>query len=158
MHLLDKHDIFATVVVAVSAYISSQYTVATTKSKWYECIKPSLTPPAYVFPIVWSILYIIIAYCLSVSLRASDSNVITLFYINLVFNVVWCYLYFTQKSICLALCAICVVLWSTLRILESTTNNTVKFGMTLYMCWIAFATLLNYLSIKNQDVCNNQIE
>jgi tryptophan-rich sensory protein len=46
--------------IILTSYIGSIFTRKNVNTKWYDCIKPIITPPNYVFPIVWTILYILL--------------------------------------------------------------------------------------------------
>ena len=46
------------IVIAIVALVGSLFTEIGT---WYESVKPSITPPNYVFPIAWNILFILIS-------------------------------------------------------------------------------------------------
>ena len=45
------------VMVYAVAFIGSLFTSQGVNTDWYESIKPSMTPPNWVFPIVWNILF-----------------------------------------------------------------------------------------------------
>ena len=49
--------IISLIIVYAVAFIGSIFTSANTNSDWYQSIKPALTPPNFVFPIVWNILF-----------------------------------------------------------------------------------------------------
>ena len=59
-----KAHITSFIIMAVVAMFPSDVMKAT-KSRWYQCIRPSITPPNIVFPVVWTVLYILIAFALA---------------------------------------------------------------------------------------------
>ncbi|MCL6500892.1 MAG: tryptophan-rich sensory protein [Candidatus Pacearchaeota archaeon] len=61
-------------IVIVVALLGSLFTGANTKSEWYIQNKPSITPPNYVFPIVWNILFILIALALYFTWTKAEKN------------------------------------------------------------------------------------
>ena len=71
------------------------------KSAWYNCIRPDITPPNYVFPVVWTFLYITIGFGLAQTLmlkKTYEQNILLGLYIwNLVLNVLWSFIYFIYK-------------------------------------------------------------
>ena len=93
-----------TCVIATSL-LGSVFTNKTVNSKWYSCIKPTITPPSFIFPIVWTILYILIGIAFAKELQDANANktTIILFTVNLLLNIVWCYFYFGQKKLSMAL-------------------------------------------------------
>ena len=68
--------IVSLVVVYLVAFVGSLFTSPVTDSEWYDSIKPSITPPGWVFPIVWNILFFLIALSLYFSwINAMESDV-----------------------------------------------------------------------------------
>ena len=48
-------------IVYLVAFIGSLFTTQETDSEWFNSIKPSITPPNWVFPIAWNILFLLLA-------------------------------------------------------------------------------------------------
>lgn len=148
-----KNILIASSSVIVTAFLGSYFTAKTTKSRWYECIKPSLTPPSYVFPIVWTILYIFIAIAFSRSMTNNDIR--KLFAINLILNVAWCFLYFSQKQLISSFIVISL-LWITIaQIIYMTDDIITRRLMYPYLAWITFAAILNAMSISRDEKCTS---
>ena len=110
--------------------------------------KPSFAPPAIVFPIVWTILYILIA--ISIYLIYKDNNYKdtqnynkTLL-INYFSNQIFSFLFFTIKSPFLALIDTIIVLISSLFLYyESKELNRTSAKLLIpYIIWNMFATIL----------------
>ena len=116
-----------------------------------NCIKSNITPPNYIFPIVWTILYILLIKVFKDILDSKNKLLIILFVINLLLNISWTYFYFGQKDIMNAFIIILLILATSMIILYK--NN--KLLYLPYIMWIGFATYLNYLSI---DKINNKSE
>ena len=147
--------LLSTCAVLLTAYVSSRYTTASVNSKWYQCIKSNLTPPNYVFPLVWSILYVFIAYAFGTVLQTQESTyVIGLFVLNLLFNVAWCYLYFYKKHTGAALVAIGIVIASIVQIMRFSPSTTIYKLMMPYLAWVTFAACLNYTSLERSAQCD----
>lgn len=63
--------------------------------------KPPLAPPAYVFPIVWSILYVLMgisSYLIYASDSAEKRNALTAYAVQLVFHFFWSILFFGRSQ------------------------------------------------------------
>jgi translocator protein len=120
---------------------------------WYYSIKPSITPPDIVFPIVWTILFFMIALSIYFSWLASDKKrkkkVIVLFGINLVLNVLWSFFYFKMHNVFGAFIVILLLLISILAIISFTWRFSRKASYLLipYLIWVSFASILNYMSM-----------
>jgi tryptophan-rich sensory protein len=133
--------------VILTSFIGQLFTSKNVKSPWYLCIKTNITPPGYVFPIVWTILYILIALAFATALITGETMIIVLFTINLVLNISWCYAFFYIKNPNLALIQILFVLLTACAIIIITHNKMIRFLLIPYIAWLSFATILNVLSI-----------
>ena len=141
-------------IVYLSASIGSIFTTSKTQSSWYNDIKPSLTPPNWVFPIVWNFLFLLISISLYTSWMKMKNNsekkkLSILFGINLLLNVVWSLLYFGMQNPALAFIDLLFLFVSILSIIIFLWNKNKKGAFLLfpYLLWISFAGILNYLSI-----------
>ena len=139
------------IVVYLVAFIGSIFTSQNTNSEWYLSIRPSITPPSYVFPIVWNILFFLIALSLYLCWTSSikKSTIILFFGLNFFFNILWSVFYFSLKNPLFAFLDILLLLLSTLLLLKlSYKLNKKAFYLVIpYFLWLVFATILNYLSI-----------
>jgi len=144
--------VISTIAVAMTSYLGSYYTRQGVNSEWYQCIKSNITPPSYVFPIVWSILYIFIAYAFGIAIQSNNKTLIYLFIVNLIYNVFWCYLYFGKKKLGPALLIMGVLIGSVIQILRFAPNIITRL-MVPYLIWLIFAACLNYDSISKETIC-----
>ena len=127
----------------------------TEMNTWYSTLSRSpLTPPNYVFPVAWTILYSMIATCgwiiwrqqLFPKLRLIKS----LYIMQLILNWSWTPLFFRYhltgtSLLCLVLMDISVAMiiyFSYSRI------TSVRLLMTPYLLWILFATYLNFYIVQ----------
>ncbi len=136
--------------ILLTSYISSKFTKKNVNTNWYECIRPNITPPKYVFPIVWTILYVLLFFVFKDILDSKNKLLIVLFSINLLQNILWTYYYFNQKDVNKSFILILLMLLSSIVILYKTKNKL----YTPYVLWISFASYLNYLSIDKITLCN----
>src|SRR4030043_1975897 len=89
------------VAVYLVAALGSIFTVGNTSGEWYESIKPSITPPGWVFPIVWNILFFLIAlslYFAWISEKKQKGKIMFVYGINFILNILWSILFFTLKQ------------------------------------------------------------
>ncbi|MFH1823244.1 MAG: TspO/MBR family protein [archaeon] len=147
-----KHNlalIISFVTIFLVAFIGSFLTDS--KSSWYESIKPSITPPNFVFPIAWTTIFILLAFSLYFSwVHLKDQKKVILFYgINFVLNILWSLFFFTLKNPTLALVDI-VPLWVSILglFLINWKKNKISSWLVLpYLLWVTFATILNVLMV-----------
>lgn len=141
-------------IVAVVAFLGSIFMGNSADSSWYQSIKPSITPPNYVFPIAWTTLFILIAISLYFAwTRANEKQKITvaiLFAFSFFFNVIWTLFYFNLHNVGLALIDL-LLLWISIIAIILVVRKISKASAYLlipYLMWITFAGVLNYLSLR----------
>ena len=145
-----KTFIISFLAVILIAAVGSMFTAT---SGWYQSVKPSITPPNYVFPIAWTIIYILIALSIYLSWTSSDKkekkSLTTWFSINLAANAIWNPIFFGLKMPTLALVDIAVILISALVLIKLTwkINKTASWMLLPYIIWLIFTTLLNLLIV-----------
>jgi tryptophan-rich sensory protein len=135
--------------ILLTSYIGGMFTRKNVTTDWYNCIKPSITPPKYVFPVVWTILYILLFFVFKNILESKNSFLIILFSINLLLNILWTYYYFSQKDVKNSFLIIILIIISSIIILYKTKNKL----YLPYVLWICFASYLNYSSIDKIELC-----
>ena len=105
--------------------------------------KPAFAPAGFIFGIVWTILYILIAISIFKIKNKSKEYLKTLV-INYFSNQVFNFFFFTIKSPFIALIDTIIVLISSLYLyIESKKdNNTSAYLLIPYILWNIFATIL----------------
>ena len=146
--------IISLVIVYAVAFIGSLFTGGNTSGEWYESIKPSITPPNWIFPVVWNILFFLIAlslYFVWVNTKDKQKNkIIIVFGINFLLNILWSVLYFTLRNPFYAFIEL-IFLWLSIIgmiIVTYKINKRSAYLLIPYLLWVSFAGILNYLSIK----------
>jgi len=117
---------------------------------WYQTLhKSSLTPPAIVFPIVWTILYAMIAmsgWSLWEHRKQPKAKKALVFYgIQMVLNWAWSPLFFNYHLLALSFFCIILIAFLTLITIFIAKNNF-KFSSIMlipYFIWLIFASYLN---------------
>ena len=110
-------------------------------------VNPPLSPPSYLFPIVWSILYLLIGTSYYIYRKNNNDNHLTikLYYIQLILNYLWSIIFFTLKLRTLAVIWIIVlaitVIYLMIRFYKE--ERTSFYLFIPYILWILFATYLN---------------
>lgn len=110
--------------------------------------KPVFAPPSILFPIVWTILYILIAISIYLILKDNklkdNPSYTKALLINYVSNQIFSFLFFTLKSPFLALIDTFIVLISSLFLYyESKELNKTSAKLLIpYIIWNIFATIL----------------
>ncbi len=109
--------------------------------------RPPLLPPKIVFPIAWSIIYLLmgISYYLFRKKYPSDEEKITLlYYVQLFVNALWSIIFFLWKwrfiAIIWIIFLLILVIW--LAILYYPKRTISSYLLIPYILWVSFATYL----------------
>lgn len=104
--------------------------------------KPILSPPSIVFPIVWSILYLIIGYSYYKSSRSNDINKV--YYIQLIINLTWSIIFFNFKLYFIAIIWIMVLIYFVIKMIKLfyKDNKILEYINIPYLIWLLFALYL----------------
>jgi len=134
--------------VVLTSLIGTRFTDV---SGWYESVKPVITPPNFVFGIVWTILFVLIAVAMYFSLSESKgkqrNKLICLFAANLVLNVLWSALFFGAHAPAWAFADLILLLISIIMLIKLSwkVSRLSTWLLLPYAVWVTFAGLLNYL-------------
>lgn len=140
----------AFVIVLMVEVFPTLSTATAVNSAWSRSVRPRLSPPNWVFPVVWNILYILIAIALAQALMLPSGtkvNILLFIYgFNLLCNVLWSLTYFNQHDVGTALVILGAIVVSTGCLLYYTfLLLPLWVGMLLvpYQLWTMFAFYLN---------------
>jgi len=118
---------------------------------WYSSlVKPSFTPPSWVFGPVWAFLYFLMGLALFLIWQSRQKKnkkvALIMFFLQLAFNVFWSFLFFHSHLLLWSLLEILVLL----NLIALTINSFGKISpkaawlLLPYWAWVVFATFLNY--------------
>lgn len=138
--------------LALVAAVSITGSLATTPklAGWYaQLAKPSFTPPNYVFPIVWTTLYAMMAIALWRLLESPPSSfrtrAIAIFCAQLALNAAWSWVFFhfeSPRGAIPVIGALFALIGAT--ILAAARINRLAANLLIpYLIWVGFAALLN---------------
>ena len=120
-------------------------------STWYSTLhRSTLTPPNYVFPVAWTILYGIIGACGWLMWRASAfpklSIIKTLYVAQLILNWSWTPLFFHYHltGLSLVVLGLMDILVCALICIAYRRMRAVSLLLIPYLSWILFASYLNF--------------
>ena len=134
-------------------FIGSLFTNPTIKDGWYETLrKPALVPPSWVFPVVWTILFILMGLALYLVWRKPTKTsgherrlAFLLFAGQLLLNIWWSILFFYVQRPSWALLEI-ILLWltilATIFVFEKI-DRRAGWLLWPYLLWVSFAIYLN---------------
>ena len=134
-------------LITFIAPVIGSYVTSVFKEPWYsEIIQPSFNPPSWVFPPVWSTLYVMMSLAIwRVWIAFFNSRILKLYFIHLFFNCIWSIIFFGFHQIGLALINIIVILFFIIILMKEYLKiDKLSFYLMIpYFLWSSFALVLN---------------
>ena len=117
-----------------------------------EIVLPPLAPPSILFPIVWSILYVIMGIGAAMVYLERDKNenavrdALSVYGINLILNFMWSIIFFKFRMFLLAFIWLLILLGVIIKmILDFKKIKPISGYLQIpYAVWVAFAGYLNF--------------
>ncbi|MCM1497812.1 MAG: tryptophan-rich sensory protein [Clostridium sp.] len=110
--------------------------------------KPGFSPPGWLFPVVWTVLYILMgiaSYLVLISERSND-NALAVYGLQLVFNFFWSIIFFNLRLYLFAFIWL-VLLWLLIFktvLLFYQISKPAGYLLIPYLLWVTFAGYLNF--------------
>lgn len=120
--------------------------------KFYETVdQPPFSPPGIVFPIVWTVLYILMGISLYLIWNNGDAYAekgaaYTLFGFQLFLNLIWSPVFFSARQYLLAF-VILIVLWAANLLMIISFYKIYKPAALLQIPYLIWLTIAGYLNI-----------
>lgn len=143
--LISRQTLFKSSLVLATFFIAWLGGLSTlyTDWSWYESLnKPSFNPPNYLFGIVWPILYLL----MSIVSFINAKTIYKLYFLQLVINGLWSWIFFAFQSIGFAFLDIVVLIFLNILIMKQLRETQAWLSLMLYtpyILWITFASILN---------------
>lgn len=148
--------IIALILVLGGGFLSGFFSDGGNDSWYLGLNKSEANPPAIVFPIVWSALYILMALSLTLfwckKTDRSKKTGFIFFFIGLGFNFIWTWLFFHLQNPLLALVDIILLFIAVIFTIKAFFDHsrTSAFLLLPYLVWIIYAFYLNlYICLHN---------
>ncbi len=137
--------------VLLLGFASARSVPAGNDNPWYVALtKPALTPPGWVFPVAWGLLYMMMGLALAMILHARGARgrgvAVALFAGQLALNLSWQPLFFGAHRIEVALAVIVLMLVAAIAatLAFSRIRRSAAWLMVPYLAWISFAGVLTW--------------
>lgn len=122
--------------------------LTTSSNVYQEIMKPSFAPPGIIFPIVWTILYILMGVSGYLVYESNKENqkAQKAYIVQLLINLIWPILFFLLKAYFVSfLWLLLLILFVIKMILEFyKVNKTAAYLQIPYLLWLLFAGILNF--------------
>ena len=136
--------------ILVPVFLGAIVGFLTSSSNGYKLLnQPSFAPPGILFPIVWTILYILMgvsSYLISESNSVYENKALSIYKLQLVVNLLWSFLFFTFKLYLLSFIWI-VLLIILVIVMIKRFYKISKISALIqipYLLWLIFAAILNF--------------
>jgi len=148
-----KKLLFALIICQLAGLLGSFFNSFSIDTWYPTLIKPNITPPGWVFGVVWTILFIIMGISLYLVLMNKENKqygmALYVFYFQLILNVFWSFFFFTLQNPLMAFIEILILLIVIFLniIVFYKVNKVSAYLLIPYFLWVIFATILNYFFI-----------
>lgn len=136
--------------ILITLLIGGLPSIFVIKNDTYDTLnKPPLSPPPILFPIVWTILFILMGisiYRVMVSDNSSKKEGKLIYFIQLIVNALWTVIFFGLNEYFLAFLWILmlILLVVTMLIVFSKIDKISTYINIPYLIWLLFACYLNF--------------
>jgi len=141
-------ELIVSIAISLGVGALSGYLTKDSMSLYQELVKPPLTPPGWIFPVVWTILFVLMgisAYLIYVSDSKDKNQALQIYAIQLMLNFIWSLAFFNMQAYLLAF-VILILLWiSIIAMIKSFYEINPLAGklQVPYLLWVTYAGYLN---------------
>ena len=118
-------------------------------AKFQHTVQPPLSPPAYLFPIVWSVLFLLMAIGATIIYDSDNEDspkALFIYTIQLTLNFWWCVLFFGFGLYFVSFIWLLILLLAVfiMTVLFYRINKWAGLLQIFYILWLLFAAYLNF--------------
>ena len=143
---------FISVIIALSTGLLSAFLTANSMNIYRDIITPPLSPPAFLFPIVWTILYVLMG--ISAAYVYTDDfaglpkrkSALYTYALSLVVNFFWSIIFFNARAFFFAFIWLLLLIFLIVRTIMKyyKINTTAAILQLPYLAWSTFALYLTF--------------
>ena len=134
------------IITFAASYIGS-FVTTSFKEPWYSgIVLPSFSPPSWVFPPVWTTLYIMMSIAIwNIWTNFFDKKILKIYFIHLFFNSIWSIIFFGFHLIGVALINLIIILFFIMLLMKKYFKRSkISFVLMIpYLLWSTYAMILN---------------
>ncbi|MBR2578805.1 MAG: tryptophan-rich sensory protein [Clostridia bacterium] len=136
------------ILLSVGTGLLSSFLTGNFSALYQDANRPALAPPAWLFPVVWSVLYVLMgvsAYIIGEADSDMKSSALRIYYLQLAVNFLWSPLFFVFKLYWFSFFWL-LLLWILVLIMIikfSKINKVASYLQIPYLIWLTFAAYLN---------------
>jgi translocator protein len=140
-------DLMELAIIIVLVIITASSGTIFKPGAWYERLeKPGWTPPNWAFPVVWTILFILIAWSGWIVWEEGARLSIGLWCVQLFFNAAWSWLFFGLRRMDFAFSDVLLLAATIIAFIASTWSVSPLAALLFlpYLAWVIAASCLNW--------------
>lgn len=148
MKSINWKSLLVSLAISLGAGVLGNIAGGNNSGQYEQLYQPPLAPPGWVFPIVWTILFILMgiaAYLIYESASPEKKEALGIYAAQLIANIGWSLIFFGLDAYLLAFAWILLLwyfiflTWQSFRKI----NKTAGWLLVPYLAWVTFATYLN---------------
>ena len=148
-HIINLKQLIISIAIPLAVGGLSALLTMGSMAQFEQIAKPPLSPPGFLFPIVWTILYTLMGIASYIVYRSKSPYKLyaLIFYVaQLAVNFIWSPVFFNLTAYLLAFFCILVLLALVIitTVMFYRIDKTAGILMIPYCIWVAFATYLNF--------------
>ena len=121
--------------------------------QWYESlVKPGFTPPNWLFPVAWSIIYLLLAWAgYRLTLIPGSQVVLALWATQIALNTLWTPVFFGAHRVFAAMIILALLWLVVAAMVVMALRLDLITGLILfpYLVWLCVAAALNFSILRN---------
>ena len=148
MYTIKLKPLLVSLLITIGTGVIAGLISAGSNDIYTELERPALAPPAIVFPIVWTILYILMGislYMIYTSYSPQKDKALKVFGLQLLLNFIWPLVFFNMRQYTIAF-VILILLWLAVAYmiyLFYQIKPVAAYLQIPYFLWLTFAAYLN---------------
>ena len=154
IYTIKLRPLILSILLSLGVGLLSGFLVGNSSAVYMNLVKPPLSPPAAVFPVVWTILYILMgisAYLVYVAeaSKKEKKEALKLYKVQLAMNFLWSFIFFKFNLYFAAFIWLMLIFVVVLIMIKkfNEIDDTASALMVPYASWLVFAGYLNLMII-----------
>jgi len=136
-------------VITYSASLIGGLATINFKEPWYSLIiRPSFSPPDWVFAPVWTTLYFMMTLAVWLFWHSTnrDMKTVYIYFIHIIVNTTWSITFFVFHQIAISIIVLIILITLIIILIKNfkRVNLISSYLMIPYLLWSSFALFLNY--------------
>ena len=121
--------------------------------QWYESlVKPSFTPPNWLFPVAWTVIYLLLAWAgYRLTMIPGSQLALGLWAAQIALNTLWTPVFFGAHNIVVGMVVIALMWLVVAALVVMALRLDLITGLILfpYLAWLSVAAALNFSILRN---------